>query len=206
MSDAFDALGLPIWPAAERNKQPIAEVLVPLLANREGVFLEIASGTGQHIVHFAGLLPRFTFVPSDCDPEHLDTLRRRVEATALPNLNAPLAIDVTWESWPIAGADVVYNANMMHIAPLEAARGLFRGASRVLPSGGLLVTYGPYRFSGKHVSESNERFDASLRSRNPDWGVRDVDDLETFAREHGLVLGDRIAMPANNFTLVWTKA
>ncbi|HLV68588.1 MAG TPA: DUF938 domain-containing protein [Polyangiaceae bacterium] len=206
MSDAFDALGLPIWPAAERNKQPIAVVLVPLLSARSGVFLEVASGTGQHIVHFAALLPRFTFVPSDCEPEHLETLRRRVEAAALPNLSAPVELDAMWESWPLSRADVVYNANMMHIAPLEAARGLLRGASRLLPPGGLLVTYGPYTVSGKHVSESNVRFDESLRARNPAWGVRDVEELGALAQPHGLFVADRIAMPANNFTLVWKKA
>lgn len=206
MVDALDELGLPLWPAAERNKQPIADVLVRLLSGRRGTMLEVASGTGQHLVFFAATLPSWTFTPSDCDLDNLATLRRRVEAAGLPNLTAPVELDATSEAWPVQAVDGVYCANMVHIAPFEAAVGLFRGAGRVLPARGLLVTYGPYKVSGKHTADSNAAFDQSLRARNPSWGVRDVEELEPLAQAAGLRLTERIAMPANNSTLVWTKS
>lgn len=204
-ADTFDSLGLPVWPAAERNKQPILEVLEERLLGRSGIFLELSSATGQHIVHFAPRLPQFTFVPSDFAEEHLVTLRERVRLVDLPNLRGPVAIDVTHESWNIEPCGVIYNANMIHIAPWEAAEGLFRGAARHLKEGGLLVTYGPYSFSGRHTSESNAEFDASLRARDPAWGVRDVDDLKRIAQAAGLSLREPIAMPKNNFILVWDR-
>lgn len=201
--DPTDEHGLPLWPAAERNKQPIADVLRRVLPER-GVLLELASGTGQHAVHFASALPRYTIQPSDRDPQNLATLRRRVELLGNPRLLPPLELDVT-RAPPELACTAVFCANMVHIAPWAASVGLFRVAASVLEAGGLLVTYGPYSFHGEHTAESNARFDRSLKDRDPEWGVRDVDALEAVAREHGLVLGEQHAMPANNFALVWKR-
>jgi hypothetical protein len=201
--DSTDEHGLPIWPAAERNKQPIAEKLLAVLPAK-GVLLEIASGTGQHAAHFASVLPGWTIQPSDCEPEHLETLRRRVALGASPRLLPPVEVDVTAEPPPLAPT-AIYCANMIHIAPWAACLGLFALARRLLPGGGLLVTYGPYALHGAHTAESNARFDESLRARNPEWGVRDVDAVEEVARAHGFELAETHAMPANNLLLVWRR-
>lgn len=202
-ADVTDEHGLPLWPAAERNKGPIAEVLERELPEH-GVLLEVASGTGQHAAHFVGALPGWTIQPSDADPENLATLRRRVELCANPRLLAPLALDVTRDR-PALAVTAIYCANMVHIAPWSASLGLFALAERLLATGGLLVTYGPYSVHGAHTAESNARFDASLRERNPEWGVRDVDALENIARSRGLGLVRTHVMPANNLLLVWQR-
>jgi len=207
-ADLTDAHGLPLWPAAERNKQPIAEMLGAVLP-KDGLLLEIASGTGQHALHFVEALPGWTIQPSDCDAGNLETLRRRVELAAHPRLLAPLELDVTAEPpaiEPMVGPTAIYCANMVHIAPWAACRGLFAVGARLLREGGLLVTYGPYSVRGKHTAESNDSFDRSLRDRNPDWGVRDLSAVETLAREQGFVLAATHAMPANNLLLEWRRA
>lgn len=203
MPDHADEHGLPLWPSAERNKAPIAEVLRKTLSD-EGRLLEIASGTGQHALHFTTALPGWTIQPSECDPELLETLRRRVELAKNPQLLPPIELDVTGEP-PAIDPTAIYCANMVHIAPWAACVGLFRVASRLLSAGGLLVTYGPYSVHGEHTAESNARFDESLKERNPEWGVRDVDALEKVAREHGFALAQRHAMPANNLVLIWRR-
>lgn len=192
------------WAAPERNKGPILDVLRRVLPER-GTVLEIASATGQHIAHFAAELPHLTWQPSDMTDEHLESLVARREHVGLPNLLAPIRLDVTHRPWPIASADAIYNANMIHISPWSATLGLFRGASEILSPGAPLITYGPYAFDGQHVSDSNIAFDESLRSRNPEWGVRDVSEVERVAQEWGFSLEERVPMPANNFTLVWRK-
>lgn len=204
MSDPTDEHGLPLWPAAERNKQPIAEVLRAVLPER-GRLLEVASGTGQHAVHFAGALPGWTVQPSECDPELLETITRRVALTKNPRLLPPIALDVTGPP-PEVEPTAIYCANMVHIAPWSACVGLFDLASQLLRDDGVLVTYGPYAVHGAQTAESNARFDHSLRERNPEWGVRDVDALEELARERGFVLAETHAMPANNLVLVWRRA
>lgn len=206
MADTTDEWGLPSWPAAERNKQPILEQLSSLLVGREGLFVELASATGQHIQLFSEHLPGFIFQPSDFDDEHLETLARRVKVLGRARLLPPLRIDAAVVPWPVAPIDVLYNANMIHIAPWRVTEGLFRGAAHHLKPGGMLVTYGPYSFSGKHTSESNEKFDQSLRSRDASWGVRDVEDLSACATKNGIALVRTIPMPANNFILVWERA
>jgi hypothetical protein len=203
LSDLSDEHGLPLWPAAERNKQPIAEVLRAVLPE-QGLLLEVASGTGQHAAHFTGALPGWMIQPSESDPELLETLRRRVAVVGDPRLLPPLALDVTGLT-PDLEPTAIYCANMVHIAPWAACVGLFALASLLLRSGGLLVTYGPYSVHGAHTAESNARFDQSLRERNPEWGVRDVDALEHLAREYGLSLVQTHPMPANNLTLVWRR-
>jgi SAM-dependent methyltransferase len=203
--DELDEHGLPLWGAPERNKGPILEQLVRVLPASGGTFLEIGSATGQHLAHFATHLPDYRFLPSDCDPAHLRTLERRCVVLGLTNVEAPRLLDVTEPAWPINDVDVVYSANMVHIAPWAAAVGLFDGAARHLRRGGLLLTYGPFKVAGRHTAESNERFDASLRERNPAWGVRDVDDLIDLGKARRIELVERTAMPANNFFLVWQK-
>lgn len=198
MSDLVD------WPAPERNKDPILEVLRRVLPER-GTVLEIASATGQHIAHFAAALPDLAWQPSDVTDEHLRNLVARRDHAALQNLLPPIRLDVTELPWPVGPVSAIYNANMIHISPWQTTLGLFQGAGQVLPSGAPLVTYGPYSVDGQHVSDSNREFDQSLRSRNRDWGVRDIVDVTRVASEHGFLLEEQVAMPANNFTLVWRK-
>jgi hypothetical protein len=197
-------IDLPIWPAAERNKQPILDVLLRVLP-ATGVVLELASATGQHVEHFARALPNLIWQPSDHDPEHIATLQERVRRANLGNLLQPLRIDVTETTWPIEEVAAIYNANMIHISPWQVTLGLFAGASRLMSRGAVLVTYGPYSVDGEHISDSNRSFDESLKSRNPAWGVRDVTEVSAVAAEHGFALEERVLMPANNFTLIWRK-
>lgn len=190
-------------PAADRNKAFILEVLREELVESV-TLLELASGTGQHAVHFARGLPHVTVQPSDLAADALASIEAyRIEA-ALPNLRPPIQIDVESEAWDQdAGAMVC--CNMIHIAPWSAALGLFRGAGRALPSGGPLILYGPFRFDGAFTAPSNARFDASLRARDASWGVRDVADVTRVAGEHGLTRERLIEMPANNHVLVFRK-
>jgi SAM-dependent methyltransferase len=197
-----------VWPAPERNKAPILEVLRRVLP-AEGTLLEIASGTGQHAAYFAANLPSLTWIPSDYDEENLASIRAHLAESGLINLESPLALDVLATDWGLARfgkPDAIFCANMIHIAPWECATSLIAGAGRALGSRGVLVLYGPYRFSGAFTSESNASFDADLRRRNPAWGVRDVDDLKAVAAEHDLSLSECIAMPANNHVLVFHRS
>lgn len=203
------ATELPEWGAPERNKQPITAQLSRLFV-RPGILLEVASGTGQHAAHFAEQLPHLRVQPTDLDPEHLETLRLRAELFSeaqgdASRLLAPLELDASASEWPIERADYVFCANMVHIAPVAAARGLFAGAGRCLAEGGFLVTYGPYREAGQHTAESNASFDASLRALNEYWGVRDVAELEEFAGAAGLALCEKVTLPANNSLLVFVR-
>lgn len=194
---------LPTWPAPERNKAPILQVLTGLFDR--GLILEIAAGTGQHAVHFAAGLPEVTWQPSEKDQELIDVLAARVTHACLPNLKSPVRLDAASAAWPIGAADGVFCANLLHISAWNVAEGLFSGAQQVLSHQALLVTYGPYRMSGVHTSASNADFDASLRSQNSEWGVRDIDDLTLCAGARSFRLADSIRMPANNFTLVWQR-
>ncbi|MBK8939267.1 MAG: DUF938 domain-containing protein [Polyangiaceae bacterium] len=193
-----------IWPAPERNKGPLLEVLKQRVGDGQ-VVLEIASGTGQHVAHFAASLPKVTFRPSDPSAEWRASIAAHVAEAGLANVEPPLEIDVCVPGWEQA-VDAVLCANMIHIAPWAAAEGLFAGARACLQvSGGPLVLYGPYRFQGAFTSPSNEEFDASLRAKDPSWGVRDVDDLDALARGHGLRRVETIPMPANNHALVFRR-
>lgn len=191
-------------PSAERNKQPILDVLARVLPPR-GLVLEIGSGTGQHVAHFAQALPDLTFQPSERDVARHASIEAWVAAGSLSNVNPPLAFDVTKRPWPVPAADAVVCINVIHIAPWAATLALMAGAGSILPAGGVLVTYGPYRRGGAHTSPSNEAFDMSLRARNPLWGVRDIDEVAEVARNEGLALEEAVPMPANNYTLVWRK-
>jgi SAM-dependent methyltransferase len=190
-------------PAAERNAAPILDVLRRVLPAR-GVVLEIASGTGQHAAYFARALPDLIWQPSDADPDARASIEAWRADAGLPNLRAPLALDVT-ATWPVGRADAVVCINMVHISPWAASLALFAGAARILPAGGILYLYGPYRFDGV-TAPSNEAFDRSLRSRDPAWGVRDVRDLDAAAAPHGLTRIETVAMPANNHSLIFEAA
>jgi SAM-dependent methyltransferase len=192
-------------PAAARNREPILAIARRVLP-AQGLVLEVASGSGEHIVHFAEALPGLTWQPSDPDPEARDSIAAWSHELRLGNIREPLELDAASDVWPISSADAVVCINMIHIAPFAACAGLMRGASRILPPGGTLITYGPYKVDGAHTAPSNAAFDESLRLRNSAWGVRDVAVVVACAAEHGITLAERIAMPANNFTLVWRKA
>jgi len=190
-------------PAAERNRDPILEVLREVLPAR-GLVLEVASGTGQHTAHFAAALPALSFQPSEIAADQLPSIAAWCEG--LPNVRPPIVLDATADPWPVVAADAVFNANMIHIAPWAVCEGLMRGASRVLPQGGLLVTYGPYRIGAAHTADSNAAFDRRLRDTDPAWGVRDLEAVSELAARQGLTLERRVEMPVNNQTLVFRKA
>ncbi|MCC7284561.1 MAG: DUF938 domain-containing protein [Burkholderiaceae bacterium] len=192
-------------PSAERNRRPILEVLARVLPPR-GLVLEIGSGTGQHVAHFAQALPALTFQPSEMDVERHASIAAWAAAGKLSNVEPPLAFDVTKSPWPVSAADAIVCINVIHISPWEATLALMAGAGAILSAGGVLVTYGPYKRGGAHTSQSNQAFDASLRARNPLWGVRDVDTVAQVAGSEGLALEEIVPMPANNFTLVWRKS
>jgi len=191
-------------PAAERNCGPILEVLGRVLPT-SGTVLEIASGTGQHAAFFSEHLPTLCWQPSDTAPDALRSIRSWVTEDERDNLLPPLELDVRSESWPVATADAVLCINMIHISPWESSEALFEGAQRLLSRTDPLITYGPYRVHGEHTAPSNAAFDENLRSRNPRWGVRDIDELEALARRTGFSLEERVPMPANNMTLVWRR-
>jgi SAM-dependent methyltransferase len=189
-------------PAAERNKEPILEVLRRVLPP-SGLVLEIASGTGQHVTHFAGALPGLQWQPSDPDPAHLESIR--AWADELPNVREPLVLDVRRRPWPIERADALICSNMIHIAPWAAAEALVAGSADLLGPGGALFIYGPFRRFGGHTAPSNEAFDAQLRARDPQWGVRDLEAVETLAQAAGLVLEEVVEMPANNLSVLFRQ-
>ena len=191
--------------AVARNREPILAVLKRILP-AEGIVLEIASGTGEHAVHFAAGLPHLTWQPTDRDPGARQSIEEHRASARLPNLLSVLDLDASAQSWPVVRADAVVAINMIHIAPWTAAEGLMAGAGRTLASGGVLYLYGPFKEDGRHTAPSNAAFDASLRARDPQWGVRDLDEVAALARRHGLALAERIAMPANNLSLVFHRA
>ena len=193
----------PRSPSAERNKQPIADVLAEWLP-KTGLVLEVASGTGQHVAWFAAQFPDLEWQPTDPDPAALRAIPLWTRGVA--NIRPPEALDVTSTVWPINAADAVLCINMVHIAPWAAAKGLIAGAGRVLNGGGRLFIYGPFKEGGRHTAPSNERFDRSLRHSHPEWGIRDRGDLEECAVRAGLNLREARAMPANNVTLIFEKA
>lgn len=191
-------------PAAARNRQPILDVLQPRLPAK-GLVLEIASGTGEHVVHYAAARPELTFQPSDPDAGARASVDDWVRTLGLGNVHPALEIDVTRTTWPVERADAVLCCNMIHIAPWEAAVGLIAGAARLLPPGGLLFLYGPYRRDGRHTAPSNEAFDADLRRRNPAWGVRDLEAVIGLAGAQGFSAPDIVEMPANNLSLLLNR-
>ena len=192
-------------PAPERNKGPILDVLRRVLPE-QGLVLEIASGTGQHVIHFAAALPDLTWQPSDADAQARASIAAWSADANLPNVLPPLDLDVRSEPWPVERADALVCINMIHIAPWAAAERLLDGASRLLGPGAPLVLYGPYRREGRHTAPSNEAFDADLRRRNPEWGVRDLEAVSALATRNGFVPEEVVAMPANNLCVVLRRS
>jgi Protein of unknown function (DUF938) len=204
-------------PATARNREPILTVLQQVLPP-QGIVLEIASGTGEHAVFLAPpLFPRY-WLPSDAAPEALDSIRAWQHHQPSERLLPAIALDMSQPDWlhtaqtaiaPLTSAGIslcaIININMIHISPWSATLGLMAGAQALLPMGGILYLYGPYLQKGVPTAPSNEAFDASLRSRNPEWGIRQLEDVVIVAAEHGLRLRDTITMPANNLSVIFER-
>jgi cyclopropane fatty-acyl-phospholipid synthase-like methyltransferase len=193
-------------PSAARNRDPILAVLRRVLPEK-GRVLEIASGTGEHAVHFARAMPGLSWRTSDPDAASRASISAWIEAEALANVLAPLEIDTRTSDWGVEAErfDAIVSLNMIHIAPWEAALGLIAGASRLLKPNGVLFFYGPFKRDGEHTSPSNEGFDASLKSRDPSWGVRDVAVVAREAQRKGFTLMEIEEMPANNLCVIFTR-
>jgi hypothetical protein len=187
-------------PAALRNREPIADVLRDWLPAK-GFALEIASGTGEHAVYFAERFPTLGWQPSDVNPDALASIRAWREASALPNIREPLVIDAASPTWPIERADAILSINMVHISPWATALGLLDGAARLLSSGAPLILYGPWITDGIPTAPSNLAFDADLKRRDPQWGLRRVEEFAAEA-QRGFELEATKAMPANNMMLL----
>ena len=217
----FGKDGRPVEPdgrldaaAFHRNHEPIWAVLQKFLAGESGDVVEVGSGTGQHVVHFAKHTPGIIWWPSDLNENHLKSIEAWRAYSALPNIRPPLRIDLTDPAWCQAMHDssgpaellAVFCANVIHIAPWPVAEGLFAGAGRYLRADGRLFLYGPFKRDGKHTAMSNAVFDTSLREQDAEWGVRDITDVEKLAAGVGLALIEKLPMPANNMILVFGRS
>jgi len=191
------------YAATSRNRDPILKVLKRVLP-KEGLILEIASGTGQHGLYFAEKMKSVRWQPTDSDPEMLASIRAWREESGLDNLLEPIALDVM-EPWPVSRVDAIFNANMIHISPWPCTEALMRGSRRALSSAGLLVMYGPFMLGGQHTAPSNRSFDDSLRARNPEWGVRDLDEVRSLAAKYALEFLESVQMPANNQMVIFRR-
>lgn len=192
-------------PATVRNRDAIAQVLRETLPP-SGLVLEVASGSGEHVVHFARLFPALHWLPSDPDPAALASIAAWTDEAALPNIAPPVRLDASDPaSWPVDTADAILCINMVHISPWAATLGLLEGAGALLPEGGLLYLYGPYVQEGVETAPSNLAFDRSLRERNPAWGLRAVHEVEVAAADRGLSLERIVPMPANNLSLIFRR-
>jgi SAM-dependent methyltransferase len=193
-----------VSPSAERNKGPIAELLMRVLPE-QGDVLEVGSGTGQHVQHFAQAMPHIRWQPTERDADCLKSIASWLALALVPNVNAPIRLDVHDKIWPVGEVAAVVCLNMIHIAPPSATEALLHGAGRVISSGGILFLYGPYRRQGRHTSASNEAFDDLLRAENPTWGVRNLEDVALLAASEGLELQEVHDLPANNLAIVFSK-
>ena len=191
--------------SVSRNRDPILKVLRRALP-RSGTVLEIASGTGEHAVHFAAALPDLVWQPTDRDNDALRSIAAHRRVAALANLRSPITLDVSRPPWPALRADAVVAINMVHIAPWHATEGLLALCDQTLAPSGALFLYGPYLESGVPLAPSNAAFDASLRERDSAWGLRDLDVVRDLATRHGFDLVERIVMPANNLGLVFKRS
>lgn len=194
----------PFSESCVQNRDPILAILRTLFTDRRHV-LEIGSGTGQHAVYFAADLPHLVWQTADV-PQHHPGIQAWLEEAALPNVLPPLALDVNDTAWRSGRYDAVFSANTLHIMGWPEVERFFAGVGAVLGAGGILTIYGPFNYGGHYTSESNARFDAWLKARDPASGVRDFEAVDALARSQGLLLQQDIAMPANNRTLVWRMA
>lgn len=196
-------------PAFHRNVTPIAGALTARLSDGGGALFEVGSGSGQHAAVLAQALPALTYWPSDPEPSHRASIDAWARRLAIANIRPAMDFDATATDWAEAagGATATLRAvlcvNVIHIAPWAVAEGLLTGASKRLAKGGFLAVYGPFRFHGAHISDSNDAFDRSLRLQNPDWGVRDVQQLDALADASGLLRAETIALPSNNHMIVF---
>ncbi|QGM44772.1 DUF938 domain-containing protein [Methylocystis heyeri] len=190
--------------AAARNREPILSVLRGVLPAR-GLVLEVASGSGEHVVHFAAALPRVTFAPSDPGQKARESVAAWIASSGLENVQPPLALDAAQAPWPIARADAIICINMVHISPWAATMGLFENAAAILPTGAPLYLYGPYKRDGAHIAQSNADFDAGLRAQDPSWGVRDLEEVADLGRRAGFDGPETVEMPANNLSLIFRR-
>ena len=191
-------------PAAARNREPIAAVLTEWLP-RHGLVLEVASGSGEHAVHFAQCFAGLEWQPTDPDPLAINSIEAWRADSGLANLREPVVLDASAGTWPVDRADAVLNINMVHISPWQAALGLLDGAAQVLPAGGRLILYGPWQVDGLETAPSNLAFDADLKRRNPAWGLRKVELFAQEAKKRGLRLEGQREMPANNRMLLFIR-
>ena len=198
----------PYSGACEQNRQPILEVLTELLATEltesNANILEVGSGTGQHAVYFAEALPQVTWQCSD-QPQYHPGIQAWLDEAQLANINSPLNLNVSKDSWPPSQFDVLYCANVMHIMHWQNVVDLFANGAKCIKPGGLMVCYGPFNFDGKYTSASNAQFDQYLHSQDPESGIRNFEDLQQLAEEAGLTFLHDYEMPANNRILVWQK-
>ena len=217
----FGKDGRPVEPdgrldaaAFHRNHAPIWAVLAKFLTGKSGDVLEAGSGTGQHVVHFAGHTPDITWWPSDLNEAHLKSIAAWLIHSGLSNIRSPQPIDLADPAWPLPTQDgggpasliAVFCANVIHIAPWRVAEGLFAGAARYLRPDGRLFLYGPFKRDGKHTALSNAIFDTSLRDRDAEWGVRDIADVQKLADRVGFALVETVPMPANNMILIFARS
>lgn len=191
-------------PSTERNRTHILPILQRLLPNG-GEVLEVGSGTGEHAVHFCAHIPGLRWQPTDGDPEAIDSILAWIAHSGLHNIAMPLELELHNDAWPISRADAVVAINVLHYSPWSSTAALFRGAARVLPAGGIVYCYGPYRRGSTHTAPSNAAFDEWLRGIDPRFGVRDLEAVEAEAQRHGFDLTEIIDMPSNNFSLVFRR-
>jgi hypothetical protein len=191
-------------PHVARNAAPIVEVLRGALPAR-GLALEIASGSGEHVLHFAAAFPQLLWQPTDPDPAAVRSIEAWRAGSGLANLLPAIALDARAADWPVAAADAILCINMVHISPWAATAGLMRGAGRLLAAGAPLYLYGAYRQAGVPTAPSNEAFHASLKARDPEWGLKTLEDVAAEAEKNGLRLDAVTAMPANNLSVVLRK-
>jgi len=190
--------------AAARNREPILHVLERVVPAR-GTILEIGSGSGEHAVFAAPRLPGRLWQPTDVDPDALASIRAWREELPLENLLAPLRFDARDRPWAFSDLAAIVSINVIHISAWDVCEGLIEGAAGALRPGGVLYLYGPFRIDGRHTAPSNEAFDASLRARDPSWGVRDLADVRGLAERRGLVPDSVVPMPANNLSVVFRR-
>lgn len=191
-------------PATARNRDAIGAVLRRTLP-RSGTVLEIASGSGEHVLHFAEMLPGLDWQPSDPDPACRASIAAWMQEKPLDNVASPIDLDAAASPWPVEDIAAILCINMIHISPWAATKGLLAGAGRLLEPGAPLYLYGPFRMAGRITAPSNEAFDQSLRSRNPQWGLRHLEEVEKEAQLHGLAQMETIEMPANNISVILRK-
>lgn len=191
-------------PSAERNRHDILPVLARVLPSK-GLILEIASGSGQHAVHFAPHFPDARWQPTDRDERALASIRTWSTEAEIPNLLAALSLDVTWTEWPVASADAMVNINMLHISPWAACEGLMAGAGRILERGAPLFYYGAFLREDRATAASNLEFSRSLTARDPAWGVRQLEDVTAVAADHDLLLEEVVDMPNNNYSVIFRR-